>query len=140
MRRGSQRREAERVSRTSRSLIPHRSKQSMQIEIYPDTNTLSQVAAQFIVRLANEAIVTHGRFTFALSGGTTPKVLYGLLGTEPYRSQIDWTSVEIFWSDERCVPSDSKDSNYAMAHEVLLSKISIPVNQIHRMPADQPDR
>jgi 6-phosphogluconolactonase len=112
----------------------------MQIAIFPDTNTLSQQAAQYIVRLASEAIVTRGRFTIALSGGSTPKILYGLLGTEPYRGQINWASVEIFWSDERCVPPDSVDSNYALAQEVLLSKVPIPANQVHRMPADQPDR
>ena len=112
----------------------------MQIAIFPDTNTLSQQAAQYIVRLASEAIVTRGRFTIALSGGSTPKILYGLLGTEPYRGQINWASVEIFWSDERCVPPDSADSNYALAQEVLLSKIPIPANQVHRMPTDQPDR
>jgi 6-phosphogluconolactonase len=111
----------------------------MQIAIYADINTLSQQAAQYIVRLASEAMVTRGRFTIALSGGSTPKILYSLLGTEPYRSQINWASVEIFWSDERCVPPDSADSNYALAQEVLLSKIPIPANQIHRMPADQPD-
>ena len=112
----------------------------MQIAIYPDTNTLSRQAAQYIVRIANESIVTRGRFSIALSGGSTPKALYGLLATEPYRSQLDWPSIEIFWSDERCVPSDSADSNYAMAHEVLLSKIPIPANHIHRMPADKADR
>src|SRR5207253_9751446 len=112
----------------------------MQIAIYPDINTLSHEAAQYIVRLANEAIVTRGRFTIALSGGSTPKVLYSLLGDEPYRSQIDWVQVDIFWSDERCVPPDSEESNYHMAHEVLLSKISIPAVQVHRMPADMPDR
>ena len=112
----------------------------MQITIYPDTQTLSHEAAQFIVRLAREAIAARGRFTIALSGGSTPKVLYGLLGSEPYRSQIDWSSVEIFWSDERCVPSDSEDSNYHLAEQVLLSKVSLSPHQVHRMPADQPDR
>ena len=112
----------------------------MQVVIYPDTNTLSHEAAQYIVRLANEAIVSHGRFSIALSGGSTPRVLYGLLGDEPYRSQIAWSQVEIFWSDERCVPPDSSDSNYQLAQEVLLSKVPIPASQIHRMPADKSDR
>lgn len=112
----------------------------MYIAIYPDTDTLSREAAQYIVRLASESIVMHGRFTIALSGGSTPKKLYSLLGSEPYRSQIDWALVEIFWSDERCVPPDSEDSNYRMADETLLSKIPIAANQVHRMPADQPDR
>ena len=112
----------------------------MQIAIYPDIDTLSQEAAQYIVRLANQSIVTHGRFTIALSGGSTPKKLYGLLGSEPFRSQIDWAQVEIFWGDERCVSPDDPESNYAMAQQVLLSKIPIPNNRIHRMPADQSDR
>ena len=111
----------------------------MQIGIYPDINSLSHEAAQIIVRLANEATVSRGRFSIALSGGSTPKVLYGLFATEPYLGQINWLSVEIFWSDERCVPPDDAESNYAMAKEVLLSKIPIQPRQVHRMPAEKAD-
>ncbi len=111
----------------------------MSIVIYPDVDTLSHEAAQYIVRVASESIAAHGRFAIALSGGSTPKKLYALLGSEPYRSQIDWTLVDIFWSDERCVPPDNEESNYLMAQQVMLSKIPIPTNQVHRMPADQPD-
>ncbi len=112
----------------------------MTVAIYPDADTLSHEAARYVVRVANESIVTHGRFTFALAGGSTPKKLYGLLASEPYRDQINWALVEIFWSDERCVPPDSEDSNYHLAEEVLLSKVPIPANQIHRMPADTADQ
>ncbi len=112
----------------------------MQIALYADSDSLSRDAAQYIVRLANESIVSHGRFTLALSGGTTPRKLYGMLGDEPYCSQIDWALVDIFWSDERCVPPDSEDSNYLLAQQVLLNKIPIAAAQIHRMPADEPDR
>lgn len=112
----------------------------MPIAIYSDADTLSQEAAQYIVRVATESIASHRRFTLALSGGSTPKKLYTLLGAEPYRSQIDWALVDIFWSDERCVPPGNAESNYLMAQQVLLSKIPIPANQIHRMPADQTDR
>lgn len=112
----------------------------MQVVIYPDTNTLSHAAAAYIVQCAREAITEHGRFFIALSGGSTPKVLYGLLGSTPYRDSIDWALVEIFWSDERCVPPESSDSNYNLAQEVLLSKIPISASQIHRMPADKADR
>jgi 6-phosphogluconolactonase len=111
----------------------------MQIAVYPNTNTLSQQAAQLIVRLANESIVTRGRLSIALSGGSTPRTLYGLLGSEAYRDQIDWSKVDIFWSDERCVPPDSPDSNYFMAQEVLLSHLPLFPEQVHRMPADKPD-
>ncbi len=112
----------------------------MQVVVYPDNDILSHQAARYIVRLASECIVTHGRFTIALSGGSTPKKLYGLLGSDPYRSQIDWSLVEIFWSDERCVPPDNEDSNYFMAQQVLLSHVPISASQVHRMPGEQPDR
>lgn len=112
----------------------------MHIAIYPDIDTISQQAAAYVVRIAREAIVTRGRFTLALSGGGTPKKLYSLLATEPYKSQIDWQLVEIFWSDERCVPPDDPESNYHLAQEVMLSRLSIPVAQVHRMPADRADR
>src|SRR5947209_8034419 len=107
----------------------------MHIAIYPDIDTISREAAQYIARLAGESIASRARFTLALSGGTTPRKLYALLGSEPYSSQIDWKLVHIFWSDERCVPPDNAESNYHMAHEVLLSKISIPALHVHRMPA-----
>ena len=112
----------------------------MHIAIYPDLDTISQQAAQYVLRVASEAIVTRGRFSIALSGGNTPRKLYSLLGSEPYLSQIDWELVEIFWSDERCVPPDDPESNYRMAHEMLLGHIATPAAQIHRMPADQPGR
>jgi 6-phosphogluconolactonase len=112
----------------------------MHIAIYPDIHTLSLQAAQYTVRIASESIADSGRFTIALAGGTTTGELYGLLGSEPFRSQIDWRLVHIFWGDERCVPHDSPDSNFYLAQKVLLNKISIPESQIHRMPADQPDR
>lgn len=109
------------------------------ISVAPDIETLSHEAARYVVRIATEAIATNRRFTIALSGGSTPKKLYGLLAEEPYRSQINWAMVDIFWSDERCVPPESPDSNYLMAQQVLLSKIPISANQIYRMPADQAD-
>jgi len=112
----------------------------MSVAIYPDIDTLSHEAARYVVRVASEAITTHGRFTLALAGGSTPKKLYGLLASAPYRDQIDWARTEIFWSDERCVPPDSEDSNYHLAHEALLSKVPLPPSQIHRMPADAEDR
>lgn len=112
----------------------------MHITVFPDSDTLSHEAALYVVHVAQESISTHRRFTIALSGGNTPKKLYSLLAEEPYCSQIDWNLVEVFWSDERCVPPDSADSNFLLAQQVLLSKIPIPAKQIHRMPADMEDR
>lgn len=112
----------------------------MQIAIYPDLDTISREAANYTMRVAREAIAKRGKFTFALSGGTTPGKMYGLLTSEPYRSQIDWNAVHLFWSDERCVPPSDPQSNYHLAQEVLLSRLNLRPEQIHRMPADRPDR
>lgn len=108
--------------------------------IYPDLETISREAANYTVRVAREAIAERGLFSFALSGGTTPGKMYGLLTSEPYRSQIDWSAVHIFWSDERCVAPEDPQSNYHLAQEVMLSKLELRPEQIHRMPADRPDR
>lgn len=112
----------------------------MSISIFADREQFDHAAAHYIVQVANEALTAHGRFTIALSGGSTPKRLYGLLALEPYCNQIDWTRAEIFWGDERCVPPDDTESNYHLAYEVMLSKLPIPASHIHRMPADQSDR
>src|SRR5215469_12580396 len=110
------------------------------VSIYPDLDTISREAAQYTVRVAREAIARHSMFSFALSGGTTPGKMYGLLASEPYRSQIAWSAVHFFWSDERCVQPEDPQSNYRLAQEVLLSKLELRSEQIHRMPAERSDR
>ena len=109
----------------------------MDVVIFQDGEKLSQSAAEYIVRVAREAVADHGNFTIALSGGSTPRKLYGMLAEEPYRSQIAWDKIEIFWSDERCVPPSDPESNYHLAEQVMLSKLSLSPNQVHRMPADK---
>ena len=103
------------------------------IEILPDATEVAQRAAEIFIETANEAVKSNGRFSVALSGGSTPKVLYQLLAQEGCSSQIDWQRVHVFWSDERCVPPEDEQSNYRMANEALLEHIPIPANQIHRM-------
>lgn len=112
----------------------------MQIAIYPDINKISSEAASYVTRVAREAIATRGLFSFGLSGGSTPGKLYSLLTSEPYRSQIDWNAVHLFWSDERCVAPEDAQSNYHLAQETILKGVTLRPEQIHRMPADQPDR
>ncbi len=73
----------------------------------------------------------------ALSGGSTPKTMLGLLATEPLVGTIDWTKLHLFWSDERAVPPDDEQSNYRMAREALFNRVAVPPEQIHRMPAER---
>lgn len=72
-----------------------------------------------------------GRFTAALSGGETPRRMYEILATNPYRERIHWKDVHIFWSDERCVTDDDPRSNALMAHQALLSHVPLPPQNIH---------
>lgn len=100
--------------------------------------TLKYCAEHFI-SIAQEAIAAHGMFAVALSGGSTPKAIYKLLASAEYRNQLDWSLVKLFWSDERCVAPDDKESNYHMAMEAGLASLPIPANHIFRMPADSSD-
>lgn len=112
----------------------------MHLAIYTDVTAISNAAASYIVRVAREAIAARGLFSLGLSGGSTPGVLYRLLASEPYRDQIAWQAVHIFWSDERCVPPDDPESNFQLAQHTLLPTLQLRPEQIHRMPADRPDR
>lgn len=100
---------------------------------------LAEEAAQAVAGAAEEAVRLRGRFTLALSGGSTPRRLYARLASPPFRSRIDWARVHVFWGDERCVPPDHPDSNYRLADESLLSKVPIPPEQIHRMRGEESD-
>ena len=110
-----------------------------QIKVLPDANAVAREAAERIVELSEAAIETGGRFSIALSGGSTPKALYQLLASAQYPPQIDWPNVDVFFGDERCVPPDHADSNYRMAREAMLSKVPIPGDNVYRMRGEAPD-
>ncbi len=104
-----------------------------EVEVCADGDALMTAAAETVVRAAAEAIEESGRFTLALSGGTTPKRLFQLLATPGYAARIDWTHVHACFGDERCVPPNDPASNYRMAREALLDRVPIPPGQVHRM-------
>ena len=72
-------------------------------------------------------------------GRLDPKGLYRVLAQEPYRSQVPWELVHVFWGDERCVPPDHADSNYRLAYDALLSQVPLPETNIHRVPTEAGD-
>jgi len=93
----------------------------------PD-EVLEAAAAQF-VKLADEAISKQGRFTVALSGGSSPKGLFELLVAE-YASQVAWNKVYFFFGDERYVPADDPESNALMAKKALFEPLNIAAEQV----------
>jgi len=102
-----------------------------------DADDLARKAAEQWIALTAAAIAGSGRFAVALSGGSTPKILYSLLAAPEFRERIEWNRVHLFWGDERCVPPDHAESNYRMTREALLSKIAIPSENIHRMAGEK---
>jgi 6-phosphogluconolactonase len=104
-----------------------------EVRIFPDPKALNHAAADLFRSLAITAVSDGGRFTAALSGGSTPKGLYALLAEKPYRDQIAWDRVHLFLADERCVPMTHADSNFKLVHELLLSRVAIPKENAHRI-------
>ncbi len=102
---------------------------------------VAEAAADRIVAAARNAIRRRGRFRIALSGGSTPRPVYALLAAPPRVAAVDWSRVDFFWGDERCVPPDHPESNYGVARELLLDRLpGLRKATVHRMPADLPDR
>jgi 6-phosphogluconolactonase len=100
------------------------------LNIFADAQQVTKALADNFCELANAAITNHGRFSVALSGGNTPKALYAKLAGKEYAGKVDWTHVYLFWSDERCVPHDSPDSNFGMVKDAMLDQINIPEENI----------
>ena len=99
---------------------------------------LFQAAADELIHDATEAVAKRGRFTVALSGGSTPRNMFSLIAANA-SATLPWGQMFFFWGDERHVPPDDPDSNYRMAKEALLSKVPIPPANIFRIPAENPD-
>ena len=111
--------------------VPHsKEARSLMIQIFPSSRDLARAAAEhFVARKPR---------TVALSGGSTPKLLFELLAdpSEPFCDQIAWSNTHFFWSDERHVPPDHPDSNYRMANEAMLSRVPVATNNVHRVPTE----
>jgi 6-phosphogluconolactonase len=111
------------------------------IRVVADRDALAQAAAEEFAGRAEAAIRAKGAFTVALSGGSTPKELYARLASEqcPFRHAVAWEKVHFFWGDERHVPPTDPQSNYRMASEAMLSRLPVPAENVHRIPAEEPD-
>ena len=101
------------------------------VKTYPNVDLLSAAAAELFVEKACQAVEKQGRCNIVLAGGETPRPMYELLAGKPYRSIIPWEKVHVYWSDERCVPSDHSLSNQFMVRQSLLDHVPIPEANIH---------
>lgn len=108
----------------------------MRLHIYKDADAVCEALAEWIVELMNKTLQQKERFTWALSGGETPKKLYQLLASKKFSKKINWSKIFIFWGDERVVPFDDERSNAKMAYDNLLYNVAIPSSQINKILTD----
>jgi 6-phosphogluconolactonase len=109
-----------------------------QVRVFPTDEELFRASAEKFCEIGKQAIREHGRYTVALSGGSTPKGLHHELATT-FAKELPWEKVFFFWGDERHVPPDFPESNFRMAQETLLSKLPIPADHIFRIRGEIPD-
>jgi 6-phosphogluconolactonase len=103
------------------------------IEIFPDPAALARHVAEWIT---SAALAAKDTFRVSLSGGSTPKTLYGLLASDEFRNRFPWQLVSWYFGDERFVPYDNPESNYRMVREAMFAKAPVPLENIHPVPVD----
>jgi 6-phosphogluconolactonase len=105
------------------------------LEVLANPEALANRVADWLLAAALGA---HEPFAVALSGGSTPRRLYELLASPPYRESFPWARTHWFWGDERFVPHDSARSNYRMAREAMLARAPVPPANVHPVPTEGP--
>jgi 6-phosphogluconolactonase len=86
-------------------------------------------ASKFVAEQLRAAYQTHSAATFAISGGSTPKLLFADLA----KADLDWRKVHVFWVDERCVPPTDDQSNYKLANASWFVPAQFPDANVHRI-------
>ena len=102
----------------------------MNLHIFNTADEVLTALAEYFVQTANEAITARGKFSVALSGGSSPKKLYELLASTTYADSVDWAKVYFFFGDERNVPQNDPESNYLMAKKALFDPLYIDTDHI----------
>jgi 6-phosphogluconolactonase len=99
-----------------------------------ENGALAEQAADFVVRIARDAVRQRKRFMFALAGGSTPEATYRLLGEPERLNATPWAKTHLFFGDERFVPPEDQRSNFAMVQRSLLACVPVPRAQVHAVP------
>jgi 6-phosphogluconolactonase len=107
------------------------------LEVCETIGDLCRKGAELFIAAATAAITRRGKFTVALSGGSTPRPLFSLLASDEYLGRVDWSRTHFFWVDERCVPPVHPDSNYKAAYDLLLAKLPVDSAHFNRIPGEQ---
>lgn len=108
------------------------------LTIVDDARALAERAAGRFAAVVAAGVRSSGSARVSLTGGSTPRGAYELLGSPPWSDSIPWGDVHLYWGDERHVPPDHKDSNYGMARDALVMRVAIPAAQVHRIRGELP--
>src|SRR5260370_8770098 len=109
-----------------------------EIRILADGNSLAKTAGAEFREAAKQAVREKGSFCVALSGGSTPKALYGLLLNNPVpEAMVPGGKTQFFFGDERHVPPDDPESNFRMATEAMRAKATVDAKQVHRIKGEK---
>jgi len=106
------------------------------VYIKQGANAVALDAAAATLRLARQAVAAGLPFRVALSGGSTPRLLYRLLASEPFSAEMPWDSMQFFLGDERWVPPTHEESNFKLANDELFSKVSVASSNIFPVPTE----
>jgi 6-phosphogluconolactonase len=109
----------------------------MQIRSFPSPEALAKGAAEYICDQALRCLANTDNFSLVLSGGSTPKLTYEQLVHASRQRVLNWSKVQVYWGDERCVPPDHAQSNYGMARQSLFDHVSVPDDNLHRMACEE---
>jgi 6-phosphogluconolactonase len=97
--------------------------------VFGSTDAIAGELVHLTVETAAAAIASRGRFSMALTGGSAAELCYPVLA----QARLPWEQVHVFFGDERCVPHDHADSNFALASRALLSRVPLPPANVHRI-------
>ncbi len=103
--------------------------------ILKEYNTPQEVAEAIIQSVFIEG-TAKGQLSLAVSGGSTPKLLFELLAKDENSKRVHWSNLQLYWVDERCVPPTDKESNYLMTYESLLKHVPLREEQIYRIKGE----
>jgi len=107
----------------------------MQIKILPDPTSVASASAALVAERVLQSVAERGRFTIALSGGSTPWAMLAEIAKE----DLPWDKVHVFQVDERVAPTGDKDRNLTHMYASLLDSTPIPPGQIYPMPVEDAD-
>jgi 6-phosphogluconolactonase len=105
------------------------------MKVFESIDELVAGFSDFFFKKAKQRIEENKTFTVALSGGTTPKMLFQHLAKN-HNEATEWNHIHFFWGDERMVPAESKESNFGVAKELFFDRIVINEENIHPIRGD----